>query len=394
MTTDSTLEDLTLDDLDSSSRHVMQVQKRSGALEDVDLNKIVRAIERCALGLNDVEPMRVATKTIGGIYDGATTAELDQLSIQTAAELIAEEPEYSRLAARLLSNYIDKEVRGHLVATFSQSIALGHRLGLIHDDTAKFVAVNARKLDFAIRENNDYRFQYFGLRTVCDRYLLRHPEKRTVIESPQFFFMRVACGLSHTPAEAISLYRLLSSLSYLPSSPTLFNSGTRHTQMSSCYLVDSPQDNLDSIYSRYQQVARLSKFAGGIGISFSRVRGRGSLIKGTNGESSGIVPFLKTLDSSVAAVNQGGKRKGAACVYLEPWHCDIDEFLELRNNTGEESRRTHNLNFANWLPDEWRPTRPGRSSAPIKSPNSLTSGATASRRRIALPKRPAWRSRR
>ena len=145
----------------------------------------------------------------------------------------------------------------------------------------------------------------------------------------------------------------MSSLAYLPSSPTLFNSGTRHTQMSSCYLVDSPKDELDSIYERYAQVAKLSKFAGGIGIAWSRVRSRGALIRGTNGQSNGIVPFLRTLDASVAAVNQGGRRKGAACVYLEPWHPDIEEFLELRDNTGEDARRTHNLNLANWIPDEF-----------------------------------------
>ncbi|HTR71772.1 MAG TPA: ribonucleoside-diphosphate reductase subunit alpha [Mycobacteriales bacterium] len=160
-------------------------------------------------------------------------------------------------------------------------------------------------------------------------------------------------GLSQNPAEAIEFYRLLSSLSYLPSSPTLFNSGTSHSQMSSCYLVDSPRDELESIYDRYAQVAKLSKFAGGIGISWSRVRSRGALIRGTNGQSNGIVPWLRTLDSSVAAVNQGGRRKGAACVYLEPWHPDIEEFLELRDNTGEDARRTHNLNLANWIPDEF-----------------------------------------
>ena len=145
----------------------------------------------------------------------------------------------------------------------------------------------------------------------------------------------------------------MSSLAYLPSSPTLFNSGTRHTQMSSCYLVDSPRDELDSIYARYAQVAKLSKFAGGIGLAFSRVRSRDALIRGTNGTSNGIVPFLRTLDASVAAVNQGGRRKGAACIYLEPWHPDVEEFLELRDNTGEDARRTHNLNLANWVPDEF-----------------------------------------
>ena len=163
--------------------------------------------------------------------------------------------------------------------------------------------------------------------------------------------MRVACGLSQTADEAIEFYRLISSLDYLPATPTLFNSGTTHPQMCSCYLVASPQDTLESIYDRYKDVARLSKFAGGIGLAFHNVRSRGSLIRGTNGLSNGIVPWLKTLDSSVSAVNQGGKRKGAACVYLETWHADIEEFLELKDNTGDEARRTHNLNLANWVPD-------------------------------------------
>ncbi|MEV8511543.1 ribonucleoside-diphosphate reductase subunit alpha [Dactylosporangium sp. NPDC051484] len=334
-------------------RHAMQVRKRNGDLEPVDVNKIVKAVERWVGELDEIDPLRVATKTISGLYDGATTAELDKLSIQTAAELIGEEPQYSRLAARLLAAFVDKEVRGQGIASFSQSIRYGHQQGLIGDETAAFVARNARKFDDAVDLDGDLRFEYFGLRTVADRYLLRHPETRLVVETPQYWLLRVACGLSQTPAEAIGFYRLMSSLAYLPSSPTLFNSGTRHTQMSSCFLVDSPLDELDSIYERYHQVAKLSKFSGGIGISWSRVRGRGALIRGTNGKSNGIVPFLKTLDAGVAAVNQGGRRKGAACVYLEPWHPDIEEFLELRDNTGEESRRTHNLNLANWIPDEF-----------------------------------------
>lgn len=341
----------------SQTRITMTVRKRNGDTEPVDVNKIVRAVDRVARDLDDVDPMRVATRTISGLYDGATTAELDRLSIQTAAEMIGEEPAYSRLAARLLAGYVDKEVRNQGIASFSQSVAAGHAEALIGDETAAFVKDNARKLDFAVDAElaggADHRFEYFGLRTVYDRYLLRHPRQRLVIETPQYFLLRVACGLSRTPAEAIDLYRLMSSLAYLPSSPTLFNSGTRHTQMSSCYLVDSPRDELDSIYDRYQQVARLSKFAGGIGISFSRVRSRGALIRGTNGQSNGIVPFLRTLDASVAAVNQGGRRKGAACVYLEPWHPDVEEFLELRDNTGEDARRTHNLNLAHWVPDEF-----------------------------------------
>jgi ribonucleoside-diphosphate reductase alpha chain len=331
----------------------MHVRKRSGDTEPVDVNKIVRAVERCADGLEEVDPLRVATKTISGLYDGATTAELDRLSIQTAAEMTGEEPQYSRLAARLLATYIGKEVRGQGIASFSQSVSLGYAEGLIGEQTARFVKDNSRKLDDAVCHEADREFEYFGIKTVYDRYLLRHPASRLVIECPQYFLLRVACGLSRTPAEAIGFYRLMSSLAYLPSSPTLFNSGTSHPQMSSCFLVDSPRDELDSIYNRYAQVARLSKFSGGIGIGWSRVRSRGALIRGTNGASNGIVPFLRTLDASVAAVNQGGRRKGAACVYLEPWHPDIEEFLELRDNTGEDARRTHNLNLANWVPDEF-----------------------------------------
>jgi ribonucleoside-diphosphate reductase alpha chain len=336
-----------------SRRPHLRVRTRNGTTQPVDVDTIVRTIERWADDLTDVDPMRVATRTISGLYDGVSTAELERLSIQIAAELIGEEPQYSRLAARLLAGYIDKEVRGQGIASFSQAIRLGHEHGLIGDETAEFVRVNARTLDDAVDPDADRRFEYVGMRTVYDRYLLRHPTTRLVVETPQYWLLRVACGLSRTPAEAISFYRLMSSLAYLPSSPTLFNSGTRHTQMSSCYLVDSPRDELGSIYDRYAQVAHLSKFAGGIGIAWSRVRSRGALIRGTNGRSNGIVPFLRTLDASVAAVNQGGRRKGAACVYLEPWHPDIEDFLQLRDNTGEDARRTHNLNLANWIPDEF-----------------------------------------
>ncbi len=329
----------------------MQVRKRNGSLEPVDINKIVRAITRCCYDLPSVDSLRIATKTISGLYDGATTRELDKLSIQTAASLIFEEPEYSRLGARLLNQYIEKEVRNQEIHSFSQSIAFGVKEGLIGERVANFVIENSRKLNDAIDHTRNDLFAFFGLRTLYDRYLLKNPETRDVIESPQFFWMRVACGLAENPYEAIDLYNLFSSLEYVPSTPTLFNSGTRHEQLSSCFLLDSPQDSLDSIYRKYSDVAMLSKFSGGIGIAYHRVRSQGSLIRGTNGHSNGIVPWLKTLDSSVSAVNQGGKRKGACCVYLETWHADIDDFLELRDNTGDEARRTHNLNIANWIPD-------------------------------------------
>jgi ribonucleoside-diphosphate reductase alpha chain len=334
-----------------AGRTQMRVKKRNGSHEPVDVNKIVRAVTRCCDGLTDVDPMRVALKTIAGLYDGATTRELDELSIRTAASFMFEEPEYSRLAARLLAGFIDKEVQGQSVYSFSQSIRLGFDAGLINERVAEFVESHARKLNAAIDDSNTRRFEYFGLRTLYDRYLLRHPTRRQVIETPQQFWMRIAVALSSTVQEATELYQLFSQLDYVPSSPTLFNAGTRHEQLSSCFLLDSPEDSLEGIYDRYKDVALLSKFSGGIGIAWHRVRSEGSLIRSTNGLSNGIVPWLKTLDSSVASVNQGGRRKGAACVYLETWHADIEAFLELRDNTGDEARRTHNLNLANWIPD-------------------------------------------
>ena len=332
----------------------MRVTKRNGGQESVDVNKIVKAVTRAGDGLHAVDPLRVALKTIGGLYDGATTQELDQLSIRTAAALTAEEPEYGQLAARLLGAFIDKEVSGQEIQSFSQSIARGAELGILNERLRDFVAINARKLNDAVDPLATRRFEYFGLRTVYDRYLLRHPQTRFVIETPPHFFMRIACALGGNDiAETLELYRLLSSLEYLASSPTLFNAGTAHEQLSSCYLLDSPLDSLESIYDKYADVAKLSKFAGGIGLGYSRVRSRGSLIRGTNGHSNGLLPWLKTLDASVAAVNQGGKRKGAACVYLESWHANIEDFLELRDNTGDDARRAHNLNIANWIPDEF-----------------------------------------
>jgi len=335
----------------SPSTTQMQVRKRNGLLEPADVNKIVRAVERCCTGLRYVDAIRIASKTIGGLYNGATTKELDLLSIQTAASLIAEEPEYSKLAARLLDGYIVKEVSTQDIHSFSQSVAASKQHGLVSKELAAFVSANARKLNDTIDESRSELFEYFGLRTVYDRYLLRHPETREALETPQQFLLRVACGLSRTVQEAVEFYRVISAHDYMPSSPTLFNSGTRHAQMSSCYLLDSPADNLEAIYEKYKDVALLSRFAGGIGLGYHRVRSRGSLIRATNGHSKGIVPWLKTLDSSVAAVNQGGKRKGACCVYLESWHADIEEFLELRENTGDNAQRTYNLNLANWVPD-------------------------------------------
>ncbi|MFJ2238673.1 ribonucleoside-diphosphate reductase subunit alpha [Streptomyces sp. NPDC087859] len=319
---------------------------------------LLRTLTELTADLPDADPGRVAAAALRGRSARADESELRELATEAAAGLISEDPAYSRLAARLLTISIAAEAASQGVTTFTESVAVGHREGLIADRTAEFVRVHAARLDALIDVHADDRFGYFGLRTLHSRYLLRHPITRQVIETPQHFMLRVASGLAEDDTaramdEVAALYRLMSRLDYLPSSPTLFNSGTRHPQMSSCYLLDSPLDELDSIYDRYHQVARLSKHAGGIGLSYSRIRSRGSLIRGTNGHSNGIVPFLKTLDASVAAVNQGGRRKGAAAVYLETWHSDIEEFLELRDNTGEDARRTHNLNLAHWIPDEF-----------------------------------------
>ena len=332
--------------------------------EDAPGTALLRTLTELTADLPDADPGRVAAAALRGRSARADETELRELATEAAAGLISEDPAYSRLAARLLTIGIAAEAASQGVTSFTESVAVGHREGLIADRTAEFVRVHATRLDALIDAQGDDRFGYFGLRTLHSRYLLRHPITRKVVETPQHFMLRVASGLaedtvsdsktgSRSVDEVAALYGLMSRLDYLPSSPTLFNSGTRHPQMSSCYLLDSPLDELDSIYDRYHQVARLSKHAGGIGLSYSRIRARGSLIRGTNGHSNGIVPFLKTLDASVAAVNQGGRRKGAAAVYLETWHSDIEEFLELRDNTGEDARRTHNLNLAHWVPDEF-----------------------------------------
>lgn len=346
---------------------------------------LLRILTGLTADLPDADPGRVAAAALRGRSARADATELRELATEAAAGLISEDPAYSRLAARLLTLSIAAEAASQGVTTFTDSVAVGHREGLVADRTAEFVRVHADRLDALVDLEADDRFGYFGLRTLHSRYLLRHPITRQVIETPQHFMLRVASGLAEDDTarsleEVAALYGLMSRLEYLPSSPTLFNSGTRHPQMSSCYLLDSPLDELDSIYDRYHQVARLSKHAGGIGLSYSRIRARGSLIRGTNGHSNGIVPFLKTLDASVAAVNQGGRRKGAAAVYLETWHSDIEEFLELRDNTGEDARRTHNLNLAHWVPDEFMRRVEADAEWSLFSPPTCRSSSTCGAR--------------
>lgn len=339
----------------------MHVMKRNGRLEEVDVGKVVTSLKRYC-DLPNVDVYRIATKTINGLVDNVSTLELDLLSVRTAKDLIIDDPVYAKVAARILANIIQKEVSGQDIQSFSQSIEIGLQQGLIAKSTYDLVMNNKRKLNAAVKHERDWLLEYHGLQTVYDRYLLKHPtllnadkttgkKQRAVIETPQYFLMRVACGLANDAAEVVEMYNLLSSLEYMCSTPTLFNSGTAHSQLASCYLLDSPLDSLDDLYKRYGDIAMLSKFAGGIGVSMSRIRSKGSLIKGTNGQSNGIVPWVHTLSGSVAAVNQGGKRRGAACVYLETHHRDIMQFLEMRDNTGDKESRAYNLNLANWVSD-------------------------------------------
>ncbi len=276
---------------------------------------------------------------------------LRELLVHRAAALTFEAPEHASLAARFLAEELREEAAASGAERFVDGIAIGWQTGRVNERLFKFINAHAAAFERALKPERDALFAWFGLKTLADRYLLRHPSTGRLIETPQAFFMRVAAGVSDTLDDALDLYERFSLLEVLPSSPTLFNAGTAREQLSSCFLLDSPADDLDDIYKRYHDIARLSKFAGGIGLAYSRVRSAGSHIKGTNGKSNGIVPFLKTLDASVAAVNQGGRRKGACCVYLEPWHADVERFLELRDNTGDEAARTHNLNLANWIPD-------------------------------------------
>lgn len=298
-----------------------------------------------------LDPLDMQKRFDKSASDFMSHEEIMDVLIRQSASRIMEEPDYGVFAASLLQRKIGDEVASIGVHRFSDAVRMGHAQGILTDSLLQFVEKHAAVLDASIDENFNELFTYFGLATVYDRYLLRHPTKRSVFERPQYLFMRVACGVANDVKRAIEFYRLMASFSYMPGSPTLFNAGTRNPQLSSCFLVDSPDDSLEDIYKRYGDVAMLSKHGGGIGISYSKVRSRGSLIRGTNGRSSGIGPWLKTLDSSVSAVNQGGRRKGACCVYLETWHADIETFLELKDNTGDEAQRTHNLNIANWVPD-------------------------------------------
>ena len=336
--------------------HVLE----NGQRVALDPRRLQSLIESACVGLGqDVKADPIVAETMRNLYDGVPMDEVYKASILAARTLIEKDPDYTYATARLLLHTIVREVLGRDVTQdqmaqayteyFPQFIQKGVDNELLDPRLLKF---NLARLAAALKPQRDLQFDYLGLQTLYDRYFLH--VRKTRIELPQAFFMRVAMGLSLNEADpearAIEFYEVLSSFDFMSSTPTLFNSGTLRSQLSSCYLTTVP-DDLDGIYESIKENALLSKFAGGLGNDWTRVRALGSHIKGTNGESQGVVPFLKVVNDTAVAVNQGGKRKGAVCTYLETWHLDIEEFLDLRKNTGDDRRRTHDMNTANWIPD-------------------------------------------
>ena len=326
----------------------------------LDLNQLRARIENACAGLGaDVKAEPILAETMRNLYDGVPLDEVYKASILAARTLIEKDPDYTYATARLLFHTISREVLGRDVAQADMGTAyIAYFPGFIQRGVdnelldEKLLQYDLKRLSAALKPERDMQFDYLGIQTLYDRYFLHIDKQR--IELPQAFFMRVAMGLSlneiDREARAIEFYEVLSSFDFMSSTPTLFNSGTLRSQLSSCYLTTVP-DDLDGIYESIKENALLSKFAGGLGNDWTRVRALGSRIKGTNGESQGVVPFLKVVNDTAVAVNQGGKRKGAVCTYLETWHLDIEEFLELRKNTGDDRRRTHDMNTANWIPD-------------------------------------------
>ena len=336
--------------------HVMDGRKKV-ALDIRNLQALIEA--SCANLGADVKPDPIVSETMRNLYDGVPIDEVYKASILAARTLIEKDPDYTYATARLLMHTIRREVLGEEVnheamalryaSYFPEFIAKGVKNELLDEKLQQF---DLARLGAALRPERDLQFDYLGLQTLFDRYFLHVRKQR--IELPQAFFMRVAMGLSlketDREARAIEFYEILSSFDFMSSTPTLFNAGTLRSQLSSCYLT-TVADDLGGIYDAIKENALLSKFAGGLGNDWTPVRAMGAHIKGTNGESQGVVPFLKVVNDTAVAVNQRGKRKGAVCAYLETWHLDIEEFLELRKNTGDDRRRTHDMNTSNWIPD-------------------------------------------
>ncbi len=342
----------------------LYVIDKSGKRTPLNEKKLAHRLEKACQGLTDVDYQHILDDALRNLFDGMAEADVNKALIMSARTAVESEPNYTYVTARLLRHELFQEALGLLEVkadtdkdnlntvyanAFKAFIHKGIELDMLNPELANF---DLEKLAQAINPDADNQFTYLSLQTLYDRYFIHHQNTR--YELPQIFFMRVAMGLAleedNREERAIEFYQLLSSFDYMSSTPTLFNSGTQHSQLSSCFLTTVP-DDLDGIYGAIKDNAMLSKFAGGLGNDWTPVRALGAHIKGTNGQSLGVIPFLNVADATAVAVNQGGKRKGAVCAYLETWHMDIEEFLELRKNTGDERRRTHDMNTANWVPD-------------------------------------------
>ncbi len=336
----------------------MYVVKRDGRRETILFDKITSRIEKLCYGLNRdyVQPVEVAKKVIVGMYDGIATTRLDELAAETAASLTAMHPDYALLAARIAISNLHKET----LKSFSETMkalyhyidpATGQKAPLLADEVMQVVNQNAEQLDSAIIYSRDYDYDYFGFKTLERSYLLKMNGK--VAERPQHLLMRVAVGIHQSDiAAAIKTYELMSEKWYTHATPTLFNAGTPKPQLSSCFLLSLKEDSIDGIYDTLKQTAKISQSAGGIGLSIHNVRATGSYIRGTNGTSNGVVPMLRVFNDTARYVDQGGgKRKGSFAIYLEPWHADIFDFLDLKKNHGKEELRARDLFFALWIPD-------------------------------------------
>ena len=338
-----------------------QVKKRNGRLEDINLDKINKCSERASCGIEGVSYSEVVLDASIQLYDKIPTEEIDKALIMSARSKIEKEPNYTYVAARMLLNNLYKEVFGETVdsdtfelqykKSFIQNTKRLVKAGRLSD---KLLGYDLKFLSEQIDVQRDSLFKYLGIQTLYDRYFIHIDQRR--METPQSFWMRVAMGLclneKNKEEAVLEVYDKLSNFKYCPSTPTLFNSGTKRSQLSSCYL-STVDDSIDGIFGTIHGQARLSKYAGGLGVDWTPIRSSGSYIEGTNGQSSGLVPWLKIFNDTLVAVNQGGKRKGAGCSYLEVWHLDIEDFLDLRKNTGDDRRRCHDMNTAVWICDEF-----------------------------------------
>mgnify|MGYP003641963422 CR=1 FL=1 len=339
----------------------IRVKKRNGRLQNINLDKVNKCVHRACQGLEGVSVSEVVLDASLQLYDKITTVEIDKALILSARSKIEKEPNYSHVAARMLLNNLYKEVFGETVdsdtfefqyrKSFVQNIKL-----LVREErlSERLLEYDLNELSKEIKIDNDQKFKYLGIQTLYDRYFIHVDETR--METPQSLWMRVAMGLcldeENKEKRAVEVYNMISEFRYCPSTPTLFNSGSRHSQLSSCYL-STVEDSIDGIFGTIHGQARLSKYAGGLGVDWTPIRSSGSYIEGTNGKSSGLIPWLKIFNDTLVGVNQGGKRKGAGCSYLEVWHLDVEDFLDLRKNTGDERRRCHDMNTALWACDDF-----------------------------------------